>query len=108
MKNPIINLQDRIDQVTESFNFETVSKVVKALGREESYTLLVGNNEEPFTIQTLKDFAALVMNEAFTAYNEGDHENLNFEMGWFWVAIRNYGERTKVNMSFVIDEMDTF
>ena len=105
MKNSIINPQHRIDQVLYHFDFNTVSKVITALGRENLYTSLTGN--ETFSVETLKDFVTMVMNEAFKSYEDSEYENYRYEKGWFWVTIRNYGDEAMVNLSFVIDEMDT-
>lgn len=105
MKNSIINPQHRIDQVLYYFDFNTVSKVITALGRESLYTSRTGHNT--FTVETLKDFVTMVMNEAFNSYEDSQYENYRYEKGWFWVTIRNYGDEAMVNVSFVIDEMDT-
>ena len=105
MKNPITNPQHRIDQVVYHFDFNTVSKVITALGRESLYTSLTGN--ETFSVETLKDFVTMVMNEAFKSYEDSEYENYRYEKGWFWVTIRNHGDESYVNVSFVIDEMDT-
>ncbi len=105
MKNSIINPQHRIDQVLYHFDFNTVSKVITALGRENLYTSLTG--QQDFSVETLKDFVTMVMNEAFKSYEDIEYENYRYEKGWFWVTIRNYGDEAMVNLSFVIDEMDT-
>jgi len=105
MKNSITNPQHRIDQVLYHFDFNTVSKVITALGRESLYTSLTGN--ETFSVETLKDFVTMVMNEAFKSYEDSEYENYRYEKGWFWVTIRNHGDESYVNVSFVIDEMDT-
>ena len=105
MKNPIINPQHRIDQVLYHFDFDTVSKVITVLGRESLYTSLTGN--ETFSVETLKDFVTMVMNEAFKSYEDSEYENYRYEKGWFWVTVRNYGDEAMVNLSFIIDEMDT-
>lgn len=106
MKNSIVNNQDRIDQVIESFDYETVVKVVKALKREAAYTSILSQSLESFGVQTLKDYTTLVMNEAFTAYQE--EGIMNYGMGGFMVDIRNHEDNVKVNVAYVIDEMDTF
>jgi len=105
MKNPITNPQHRIDQVVYHFDFNTVSKVITALGRESLYTSLTGN--ETFSVETLKDFVTMVMNEAFKSYEDSQYESFRYEKGWFWVTVRNHGDEAMVNVSFVIDEMDT-
>ena len=105
MKNPITNPQHRIDQVLYHFDFNTVSKVITALGRESIYTSLTG--QQDFSVETLKDFVTMVMNEAFNSYEDSQYESFRYEKGWFWLTIRNYGDEAMVNLSFVIDEMDT-
>jgi len=105
MKNPITNPQHRIDQVVYHFDFNTVSKVITALGRESLYTSRTGH--ETFSVETLKDFVTMVMNEAFKSYEDSQYETFRYEKGWFWVTVRNHGDESYVNVSFVIDEMDT-
>jgi hypothetical protein len=106
MKNFINNPQERIDQVTESFDYETVVKVVKALNRQAMYTSWLEVSPDSFNDQTLKDYTTLVMNEAFTSYEQDGVTN--FGMGGFIVDIRNHEDNVKVNVAYVIDEMDTY
>jgi hypothetical protein len=46
------------------------------------------------------------MNEAFTSYEQDGVTN--FGMGGFIVDIRNHEDNVKVNVAYVIDEMDTY
>jgi hypothetical protein len=106
MKNFINNPQERIDQVTESFDYETVVKVVKALNRQAMYTSWLEVSPDSFNVQTLKDYTTVVMNQAFTSYEQ--EGVTNFGMGGFIVDIRNHEDKVNVNVAYVIDEMDAY
>jgi len=106
MKNVISNPQKRIGRVTNNFDYETVAKVVKALNREAMYTSWLEVSPDSFNVQTLKDYTTVVMNEAFTSYEQ--EGVTNFGMGGFIVDIRNHEDKVNVNVAYVIDEMDAY
>ena len=105
MNTTISNRQSRISQIVEEFDYQTVTKVVEALGRQSRFA--------PATDESLTDAiiraSVNLINETCDMYESNPTTMpMTNAVGGFQVTIMTREDKNKVSLSYVIDEMDTY
>lgn len=105
MTNTITNIQNRINEITNEFDYVKVSKVVELFNQENRFN--VQPNET--LVDAIRRYTVNLINQACESYNSDELlETLNYSDGNFQVDIQHRNSEHKLTLSYVIDEMSTY
>lgn len=101
----ITNRQNRINEITNEFDYTTVSKVVELFNQQTRFN----TQPDETLVESIRKYTVDLMNRACDSYESNElTENLNYGEGNFQVDIQGYGTDHKVTLSYVIDEMSAY
>lgn len=101
----ITNRQNRINEITNEFDYTTVSKVVELFNQDKRFN--VQPNET--LVDAIRRYTVDLINQACDEYEVSNTNNdLNYGEGNFQVNVQGRGTDHKVTLSYVIDEMSAY
>lgn len=101
----ITNRQNRINEITNEFDYLKVSKVVELFNQENRF------NTQPneTLVDAIRRYTVELIDKACDSYeSQGLVDSLNYAEGNFEVNIQSRDSQHKVSLSYVIDEMSAY
>ena len=105
MTNTITNIQNRINEITNEFDYTTVSKVVELFNQEGRFNVQPNDT----LVDAIRRYTVNLITQACESYNSDEQlDNLNYSDGNFQVDIQVRNSEHKLTLSYVIDEMSAY